>query len=121
LVEWFIAQNGKPTKGFSKAIYSGFTTLAFSEIVRNVVEKAVQPGLYHVSSEPITKYSLLVLLKKAFCLDIEIAKEETFCCDRSLNSDRFRKLTGFVPPTWDDMVSQMLSDASKYEEWRSRC
>ena len=38
--------------------------------------------------------------------------------DRSLDSSRFRALTGFVPPSWPDMIGEMASDATPYEQWR---
>jgi dTDP-4-dehydrorhamnose reductase len=33
--------------------------------------------------------------------------------DRSLNSTKFREETGFVPPSWDELVAFMYTDYRK--------
>jgi dTDP-4-dehydrorhamnose reductase len=99
-------------------IYTGFTTDAMAGIVRAVLVD--HPGLHgtlQVSSEPIAKYDLLGLLNGAFGAGIEIAPDATVRIDRSLDSSRFRALTGFVPPAWDEMVERMAADATPYDEW----
>jgi dTDP-4-dehydrorhamnose reductase len=35
-------------------------------------------------------------------------------CDRSLNSARFRKRTGWQPPSWEDMITRMHAEAGIY-------
>jgi dTDP-4-dehydrorhamnose reductase len=118
LVEWFLSRRGGRVGGYTRAIYTGFTTDAMAGIVRAVLVD--HPGLHgtlQVSSEPIGKYDLLGLLNAAFGAGIEIAPDETVRIDRSLDSSRFRALTGFVPPTWDEMVERMAADATPYDEW----
>ena len=59
LIEWFLAQKGT-IKGFTKAIYSGFTTREMARIIEFVLlEKPRLSGLWHVASSPINKYDLL--------------------------------------------------------------
>jgi len=118
LVEWFLSRRGGRVGGYTRAIYTGFTTEAMAGIVREVLVE--HPGLHgtlQVSSEPMTKYDLLRLLNGAFGAGIEIAPDETVRIDRSLDSSRFRALTGFVPPAWDEMVERMAADATPYDEW----
>ena len=108
LVEWFLSQKGKPVKGYNRAIYTGFTTQALAQIIEKIIlEQPDLEGLWHVSSDPITKYQLLNMMNQAFNLGITIEKDESFICDRSLNSQKFRDFTGFTPPTWDDMIVQL--------------
>ena len=102
-------------KGFVKAIFSGFPTVGLADILSDVMEN--QPdlsGLYHVSSEPINKFDLLNLIKRAYRSDTEIEPFEDFQIDRSLDSTEFRKATGFEPMKWDNMIEKMANDNSLY-------
>jgi len=37
----------------------------------------------------------------------EIAADDKLVIDRSLNSERFRAATGYVPPSWPELVQRM--------------
>lgn len=123
LIEWFLSQQGKTVRGFRRAVFSGFTTRALSEIIASIITEHTQlQGVWHVAAEPINKFDLLTLVKEAANLDVQIEPDETFVCDRSLNAERFRQATGFVPPGWSDMISQLLQDATPYSKIRrSHC
>lgn len=108
LVEWFFSQKGKKVKGYAKAIYTGLTTNTLASIIEKLIlEYPDLSGLWHLSSEPISKYQLLNIINKTFNLDINIEKDESYICDRSLNSQRFRKATNYQPPTWEEMIAQL--------------
>src|SRR5437588_3020394 len=119
LIEWFLSQQGKTVRGFRRAIFSGFTTLALSEIIAWLIEhhKGLE-GVWHVASEPINKFDLLMLIKQMGGLDVQIEPDDTFVCDRSLNGTRFLEATGFVPPSWSDMISRLFHDTTPYSEFR---
>jgi len=107
LLEWFLSQKG-PVKGFKNAIFSGFTTQELSRIIEMVVTQYPDAsGIYHVSSNPISKYDLLCLIKKKLGLQNEIVPDESFVCDRSLNSNKFRREFGYKPPAWDQMIEEL--------------
>ncbi|MDP3244356.1 MAG: SDR family oxidoreductase [bacterium] len=113
LLEWFLNQKDK-VKGFTKAIYSGFTTREISRIIERIVtDYPTASGLYHVSSDPISKYDLLALIKKYFGLTVEVLQDENFVCDRSLNSDKFRKEFNYHPPTWEEMIKELAEEYKK--------
>jgi dTDP-4-dehydrorhamnose reductase len=110
LIEWFLAQEGK-VRGFTKAIYSGFPTVEMGNIVSDYVIPNTQlQGLYHVSSDPISKYDLLKLVAERYEKKIEIESFPDFVLDRSLNSRRFQQATGYRPPSWPDLVATMYRD-----------
>lgn len=115
LIEWFLAQTGT-IKGYTRAIFSGFTT---NELARIILEKVIPnpslSGLYHVSSNPISKYELLCIARDAFKKDIEIVPDEEVVCDRSLDSTRFRQITGYQPPSWREMLAELAECSSFYE------
>ena len=115
LIDWFLAQRGGRAKGFANAQFSGLTTLDFAELVGYIIR--AQPdlhGLWHVSSDPIGKFDLLQTVNRIYGLGIDLARDETFVCDRSLNSARFRKRTGWQPPSWEDMIIRMHAEAVNY-------
>jgi dTDP-4-dehydrorhamnose reductase len=119
LLEWFLAQKGKRIKGFRKALFTGLTTNRMAELVGNLIEKhPALNGLYHVSSETLSKYDLLGLMKEAYKLDVEIAPDDSFECRRDLNGERFAKASAFVCPPWRQMMSEMATDTTPYAEWR---
>jgi dTDP-4-dehydrorhamnose reductase len=75
-------------------------------------------GVWHVASEPINKFELLTLIKRALKLEIEIEPNESFICDRSLDGERFRQTTGVISPSWPEMIDRMAQDKTPYEEIR---
>ena len=118
LIEWFLAQKST-IKGFTKAIYSGFTTDELYRIINDyVIPNNELHGLYQVSSEPISKYDLLMLAKESFKQNINILPEEEFFSDRSLNSTNFRSITGYQPPSWQGMIEEMASSYPFYKQLR---
>lgn len=107
LLDWFLAQTG-PVKGFSRAIYTGFTTLEMSRIIEKMlVDHPAAAGVYQVSSEPINKYELLLLFREKLKHHIDIAADDSFCCDRSLDSTRFRAEFAYAPPSWPRMIEEL--------------
>ena len=107
LLEWFLAQTGS-IRGFRKAIFSGFTTIEIARIIETLLTRFPgASGVYHVSSEPISKFELLGLIKKRLGLAIEILPYDDFVCDRSLDSTRFRREFGYRPPDWPTMVDEL--------------
>jgi len=110
LLEWFLAQRG-PIKGFKKAIFSGFITQELSQIIEMMmVQYPKASGIYHVSSDPISKFDLLSLIKEGLKLQIEIIPDESFVCDRSLDSNKFRQEFNYNPPSWEEMIDELCKD-----------
>ena len=119
LLEWFLSNQGGKVNGFTNAIFSGFPTLHLSRIIADIIMNHQNlSGLYHVSSEPISKFKLLTLIKEAMKLNIEIEDYPNFQCDRSLDSTLYRKETGFKPPSWEKMVDELAEDTVQYLKWR---
>ncbi len=119
LVEWFLSNRGGKVRGFTKAIYTGFPTVVFAGIISDLIEKHKNlQGLYHVSSESVSKFDLLCLLKRFYKVPIEIEPYADFEIDRSLNSSKFRNETGFVPLDWEEMVEKMAADTTPYDNFR---
>ena len=108
LLDWFISQRSQTINGFKKAIYSGFTTLEMARIVERILtQHAALSGLWHVASEPISKFDLLQLCREKLGWEGIIEPNDEFVCDRSLNGDRFNEATGYTPPSWEAMISEL--------------
>lgn len=119
LVEWFLSNRGKSVKGFVNAIYSGFPTIVFADIIGELIANWPNlTGLYHISSDPINKFDLLELIRSKFSVDVEIERFADLRIDRSLDSGKFRAETGFSPKSWDEMISIMADDPTPYDQWR---
>jgi dTDP-4-dehydrorhamnose reductase len=101
-------------------VFSGFPTVVLADIVARIIgEHRELHGIYHVASEPIDKYDLLVRIRDAMGLDIEIVPDDELVIDRSLDGGRFRQATGFEPPSWGEMVTTLAEDAAPYDDWRA--
>jgi dTDP-4-dehydrorhamnose reductase len=107
LLEWFLAQS-ETVKGFTNAIYTGFTTQEMSRIIDMLLVKHPEAyGVYQVSSKPINKFELLLLFREKLHKSIDITPDDNFICDRSLDSSRFRKEFSYTPPTWEAMIDEL--------------
>ena len=112
LLDWFISQRSQTVNGFKKAIYSGFTTLEMARIVERILtQHAALSGLWHVASEPISKFDLLQLCREKLGWEGIIEPNDEFVCDRSLNGDRFNEATGYKPPGWQAMISELAQQS----------
>ena len=107
LIGWFLAQSGA-VKGYKSAVFSGLPTVELARVIRDHVLPHPQlHGVYHVSSDPISKYDLLRLVAQRYEKKIDIVADDKLVIDRSLDSSKFRQLTGYVPPSWPELVRAM--------------
>lgn len=107
LIDWFLSTSGE-VKGFSKAIFSGFPTAYLASIIgQYVIPNRELNGLYHVSAEPIDKFTLLMLVANVYEHNVQLTPDTKLVIDRSLNSNKFRKATGFTPPAWPELIKIM--------------
>jgi dTDP-4-dehydrorhamnose reductase len=107
LVGWFLAQPGR-VNGYTRAVFSGLPTVELARVIRDhVFPRPEMRGVYHVSSEPISKHDLLQLIATEYRRENEIVGDDRVVIDRSLDSSRFRQQTGYSPPAWRELVHAM--------------
>lgn len=107
LLDWFLSQENR-CKGYTRAVFSGLPTVVFAQVIRDVVIPNLGlSGLYHVAATPINKFELLKLIADVYGKNIEIAPDDKFAIDRSLNAARFREATGYVAPEWRELIKLM--------------
>jgi dTDP-4-dehydrorhamnose reductase len=108
LIEWYLAARG-PIPGYTRAIYSGLTTIELARVIRLLIERFRDcEGLYHVVAEPISKYEILRQLTGILGrTDVSVVPEDSFVCDRSMRGERFEKATGYRAPSWDQLLREL--------------
>lgn len=113
LLDWFLSQ-GKTTRGFVNAIFSGLPAMELGRVMRDYI--APNPnlhGLYHVAGKPINKYDLLRQIADVYKKNITIERDETLVVDRSLDASRFNQVTGYCPPEWTELLQGMYQSKSQ--------
>ncbi|MDK9701570.1 MAG: SDR family oxidoreductase [Sulfuritalea sp.] len=109
LLEWFLAQ--KHCKGYSKAFFSGLPSVVFAKVVRDIViPDRTLTGLYHIGGQAISKDRLLRLIAQIYQKKIEIVPDTELRIDRTLNSSRFSTRTGYVVPSWPELIETMYAN-----------
>lgn len=111
LFGWFAAHRSEALKGYTKAVFSGLTTRALTEFIRDfVLPDDSLTGLWHLSAAPIDKYTLLMRLATHLGWDVDLTPDDGLVIDRSLDSTHLRTRTGWVPPSWDEMLQELADD-----------
>jgi dTDP-4-dehydrorhamnose reductase len=107
LLEWFLSQDNT-CYGYEKAIFSGLPTVILSRFIEKVITNHMNlNGVYHVSSKPISKYDLLLLLASAYRKVVEIKPTNEHVIDRSLDCSLISSITGYKPMEWNEMIAIM--------------
>ena len=106
LFNWFMSQNNLETlKGFSKAYWSGITTLELAKTIDWAIKNEVT-GLKQISRKKISKYNLLQLCNKFFKNnEINIVKDKKYKVDKSLTSIRIDYV--YEVPTYKKMIIEL--------------
>ena len=106
LFHWFMNQRGE-INGFTKAIWSGVTTLILARVVNWAIENEIT-GLYQVTNnESIDKFTLLGLIKKYTNKNIIIHPSDQKIINKSFKDNR--QELNFTIPSFDEMIKEMIS------------
>jgi len=109
LLDWFKQQEGKTINGFANHFWNGITTKQFGKICDEIItnpEKYPQTGLYHIFSNSVSKYEMLLKFKEKYNIDCEIKKDEEQKLNRTLSTiyDFNKKLN---IPSFDQMIEEL--------------
>jgi dTDP-4-dehydrorhamnose reductase len=107
LLNWFLSMKSE-VKGYKNAFFSGLTTLQ----VAKTLEKCIIPdssltGLYHLSSDRISKFDLLNIISEIYEHNVNIFPDTSYCIDRSLNSEKLKLNSGYIITPWYDQINEM--------------
>jgi len=113
LFHWFMSQSGT-INGFTKAIWSGVTTLELAKAIYWAIENNIT-GLYHVTNNTtINKYDLLNLFKKYTKKEIKILSVDGKNVDKSFIDTR--KEIDYEIPSYDIMIKEMIEFMKKNKQ-----
>lgn len=114
LFNWFMIQEG-PINGFTKAIWTGVTTLTLAKAMKRALEEDLA-GLYNlVNNKNISKFGLLKLFNKHMKDDaITIFQNNEVTVDKSLINNR--NDFSFIIPNYDEMVVEMKQWIKNHKE-----
>jgi len=116
LVEWFLARRGGTVRGWRHAVWSGLSTAEMTRVIDRVLGRHPElTGLWHVASAPVSKYDLLRRLAGHLGRDVRVEPDDSVRCDRSLDAARFRRATGWEPPTLDEMLGELAGEVRERE------
>lgn len=107
LLEWILSSKND-VNGYKNAIFSGLTTLELSKIIyKYFILNNNLKGLFHVTSNPISKNDLLLKIKDIYKLKINIIPEFNTRVNRSLSSSKFKSISGYNPPVWETLLKEL--------------
>lgn len=119
LLEWFLNNDDGTVKGYTNVIFSGLPTIVLAKILVKIIRDFPElSGIWHISSDPISKFDLLQLIDTEYNLQINIEPFAEYSIDRSLDSSLFRNKTGIIPPEWSELIKIMKEDPTPYDNWR---
>ena len=105
LFHWFMNQSGQ-INGYTKAIWSGVTTLVLAKSVFWAIENNIT-GLYHITNnKTIDKFTLLTLIKKHTKKNIIIKPFDGIKINKSFIDTRNE--IDFIIPGYDVMIKDMV-------------
>ena len=105
LFHWFMNQS-KEINGYTKAIWSGVTTLILAKAVNWAIDNKIT-GLYHVTNnKTIDKFTLLNLINKYTQKNISIIPFDKKILNKSFIDTR--KELDFVIPDYETMIKEMI-------------
>jgi dTDP-4-dehydrorhamnose reductase len=89
LLEWFRRQRGKAVKGYNRHFWNGVTTREFANICGKIFENRSdypECGIYHVFSNPVSKYEMLLKFRDKYGIDCDIAADGSSKLNRTLTT-----------------------------------
>lgn len=111
LLEWFLNEPAKEVKGFTKAIYSGVTTLEYAKFIdKYILENKDIKGLYHLSVNPISKHDLLIMVAEKYGKEVKIVPTDQLSINRSLDSTRLREALNYEVKPWQQLIDELHED-----------
>jgi dTDP-4-dehydrorhamnose reductase len=119
VLEWFAGRRGAKCDGYRRAVFSGLATSDLVDVFERLCSEWRElDGLWHVSTDPISKYGLLTSLDRALGWQTEVVPRDEPVIDRSLDSTRFRQRTGWTPRPWAETVERLAAEHALYEGLR---
>jgi dTDP-4-dehydrorhamnose reductase len=108
-LEWVKSQKDKTVNGFTNHYWNGLTTLELANGLLDVVTSDVwAQGVFHVFSEDVSKYDMVMQISEAYNLNLDVVPLDTdVCVDRTLRTNK--ELCDFMqPPAFSNMLYELV-------------
>jgi dTDP-4-dehydrorhamnose reductase len=116
LLHWFLMQKGE-IKGFTKAYWSGVTTLELAKVVDRCIDRGVAGLVNLTMSRKISKFDLLVECQKVWNhVQVQVLPDEGHPCDKSLVSRR-SDLQFQLPSSYSAMLNELRNFMKQHRDW----
>jgi dTDP-4-dehydrorhamnose reductase len=121
LIEWYLAQGPGPVRGYTNALFTGLPTIELARVTAMILrDHPDMTGLWHVAAAPINKCDLLEIVRSVYSRPTPLEPFADFYCDRRLDGARFRERTGWLAPSWPELIALMHADPFQYEVLQRR-
>ena len=106
LLEWVISQKNNTIQGFTDHLWNGITCYQLALIIDQMIRENIYwEGVRHIfSPNVVSKYDLCKNISEVYDLNINVEKNETEKCNRTLTSV-YRKIFN-IPCIQDQIVAQ---------------
>ena len=108
LLGWFLnaAKTEKEVSGYTTHLWNGITTHQFGLVCDKVMSHGYRSGLFHVFTNPVSKYETLLAFRERFGLSCHVMPREVAPVDRRLST--IHGFNGWLEiPTFQKMVKEM--------------
>ena len=104
LFDWVISQKGNTIHGYSRAIWSGLTTIELTKFIIWSLDKEITGIVHATNSLGISKYDLVKLINKTFDLNIDVLENKDYEIDKTLLNT---KINNYNFPSYIKMIEEM--------------
>jgi len=104
LFNWVISQKGNTIHGYSKAMWSGITTVELAKFIVWSLGEEVTGIVHATNSIGISKYDLIKLINKTFDLNINLLKNTEYKIDKTILNT---KIDNYIFPSYIKMIEEM--------------
>jgi dTDP-4-dehydrorhamnose reductase len=118
LFDWFMKQHGE-IKGYTRAFWTGVTTIELARAIEAIIDCNISGVIHLVNETKISKYDLLLLLKKEFNKnDIVILPNQDYTVDKSLLKSKY--LDFYTVPPYEIMLHEMYKWIVDHPQYYSK-
>ena len=104
LFDWVISQKCNTIHGYSRAIWSGLTTIELAKFIIWSLDKEITGIVHATNSLGISKYDLVKLINKTFDLNIDVLENKDYVIDKTLLNT---KINNYNFPSYIKMIEEM--------------
>ena len=116
LLHWLLMQKGE-IKGYSKAYWSGVTTLELAKVVVHCIDSGVRGLVNLTMSRKISKFDLLIECQQVWNHGkVRIIPDDTHSSDKSLVTLR-TDLPYQLSPTYTVMLNELREFMNQHRDW----